>query len=290
MTTSPPFSMLLPVYAGDSPEFFRRAFSSSVEHQTRAPDEVVIIQDGPVSAAIAAVIHDLASGSPVPVLHVVLEENRGLAHALTVGLSHCTHDIVARMDADDVSEPQRFAVQLDVVAQGYELVGSGMTEFSLSDDGTEVLGRRRRPPLRPGDIAKYARFHDPFNHPTVVYSKAAVERAGGYLALGLMEDYWLFARMVAEGARVANVPDALVRYRISSGAYQRRGGLALLSSEWHLQKAFLRSRFTSPLQFVRNVLLRGGYRLVPERIRRVAYRLVVLRPRASTEPRSGAIG
>ncbi|GAB3385049.1 glycosyltransferase [Humibacter soli] len=288
MTSLPRFSLLLPVYGGDSAPFLLRAFRSSVVDQTLRPSEVVLVQDGPVSAPLVSAIAELDRTTPVPLRIVILPENRGLSEALTAGLAECTFETVARMDADDVSEPNRFAVQLELIAQGYELVGSGLNEFTETDDG-ERLGVRRVPPVEPDEIRRYARFHDPFNHPTVVYTKAAVERAGGYQPLGMMEDYWLFARMLAADVPAINTSEALVRYRVSSGAYKRRGGLKLLRSEWMLQRAFVKSGFTSRGQFLRNIVVRGGYRLVPEPVRRRAYRSMIAGERsvadgASTKP------
>lgn len=269
-----PFSLLLPVYAGDRPEHLRRAFTSSVHDQERRPAEVVLVRDGPVPAALEAELAALAAASPVPVRRLDLPSNAGLAAALQAGLAACAHDVVARMDADDVAEPQRFAVQLPVVEAGADIVGSALVEFA--DEGGEVLATRT-PPLTQQAIEHRARFHSPFNHPTVVYRRAAVERAGGYRELPLLEDYWLFARMLASGARAANVAEPLVRYRVGAGAYQRRGGLRLLRSEVALQRHLHAEGFTGRAQMVRNLLVRGGYRLVPVTLRRLAYRRVFAR-------------
>jgi hypothetical protein len=276
------FSLLLPVYRGDRPEFLRRAFRSSVDDQTLRPDEVVVVRDGPVSSDLARTIAELAEASPVPVVTVELERNMGLAYALERGLDACAHDVVARMDADDISLPERFARQLALMSGGLDLVGTGMYEFA--DEVGTIVGRRT-PPVGADAISRYARFHDPFNHPTVVYRRAAVQRAGGYKPLGLMEDYYLFARMIQEGARVQNLPDPLVMYRVSAGAYKRRGGVAQLRAEVRLQREFRRARFTSLAQASRNVLVRGGYRLVPEGIRRVAYRRLITRDRSAPPAR-----
>ncbi len=169
--------------------------------------------------------------------------------------------------------PDRFARQLEAVGTGLDIVGTGMFEFA--DDEDDVLAQRT-PPIGQAAIERYARFHDPFNHPTVVYRKAAVQRAGGYVAVGLMEDYWLFARMLAAGARVGNLPEPLVKYRVGSGAYRRRGGIAQLRAEFRLQRLFRRIGFTTRGQCLRNLLVRGGYRLLPEAVRRTAYRVIVL--------------
>jgi hypothetical protein len=90
-----------------------------------------------------------------------------------------------------------------------------------------------------------------------------------------MEDYWLFARMIATGARVVNRPEALVKYRVGAGAYERRGGLPLLRAELLLQWRLRRTGFTTTVQFLRNCLVRGLYRLVPSALRRPVYRALV---------------
>ncbi|GEL16968.1 glycosyltransferase [Pseudonocardia asaccharolytica] len=267
-----PLSLLLPVWAGDRPDFLADAFRSTVVEQTRRPDQVVIVRDGPVDARLAARIDELAAASPVPVEVVALKRNVGLGPALDAGLGACAHPIVARMDADDISLPHRFAVQLPIIEAGADLVGSGLIEFG--DHSGEELGRRT-PPTDPADIAARARFADPFNHPTVVYRRDLVRAVGGYTDFALMEDYLLWAKLIIAGARVANVGEPLVKYRVGAGAYARRGGLAQLRAELAIQRRFRRLGFTTRAQYVRNVAVRGGYRLVPVGLRRVAYRNLI---------------
>ncbi|GAA4421645.1 glycosyltransferase [Georgenia halophila] len=272
------FSVLMPVYAGDDPEHFRRAVRSATLEQTLRPDQLVVVRDGPVPASLARVIDELAAGGagsaagPVPATVVHLAKNRGLSHALEAGLRACWHDIVARADADDINVPERFSVQVPLVRAGADLVGSAITEF---EEEGGPLGLTRRLPTEPEEIAAVARFRDPFNHPSVVYRRSAVVRAGGYRNLDLMEDYWLFVRMIISGAKVANVPHSLVLYRVGGGAYSRRGGLRLLRSEWHLQRYLHRERFIGGRRLARNLLVRGVYRLVPEAVRKPVYRSVI---------------
>jgi glycosyltransferase involved in cell wall biosynthesis len=265
-------SLLLPVWAGDRPDYLTAAFTSSVQEQTRPPDQVVIVRDGPVAPALAATIDELAATSPVPVEVVTLPRNIGLGPALDAGLAACTHDVVARMDADDLSLPHRFAVQMPIIEAGHDLVGAGLVEFGAH---AEDLVGTRTPPTDAADIAERARFADPFNHPTVVYRREVVRAVGGYTDFALMEDYLLWAKMLVAGARVANVAEPLVRYRVGAGAYARRGGLAQLRAELRLQWKFRRIGFTTWAQFLRNVAVRGAYRLVPERVRRTLYRKVI---------------
>ncbi|GAA0307459.1 glycosyltransferase [Kineococcus aurantiacus] len=271
----PPFSVLLPVWARDDVAQLRRAVASVTAEQTLPPAELVVVRDGPVPTALQVELNVLRHDPPggVPVVVVELPANVGLARALEEGLLRCTHDVVARMDADDVSLPHRFAAQLPLIAAGADLVGAGLLEIGADED--DVLGRRV-PPVGRARIDRAARFQDPFNHPTVVYRRSAVAAAGGYRDLPLMEDYWLFARMILRGARCENLAEPLVKYRVGAqpgeGSYARRGGLALWVSELRLQRHLLGDGFTTPAQFTRNVALRGGYRFLPEGVRTAGYR------------------
>lgn len=268
------FSVLLPVYDGDQVDFFVRAFESVTSEQELPPSEIVIVRDGPVRPELQMAINKVVMGSATPVQLVELPVNGGLANALNIGLEKSKYEIVARADADDISLPNRFKLQIPLVNSGVELVGSAIIEFNSDEHETGIT---RAHPVSHEDIGKAARFYSPFNHPTVVFRKSAVERVGGYQHLDLMEDYLLFARMVNAGISTANLADGLVLYRVGAGAYKRRGGMRLLKSELKLQKTLHQEGFTSTLQFARNIVVRGIYRLVPQSIRRIGYRNILLR-------------
>lgn len=269
----PAFSVLLPVYRGDDASFLRRSLASVTVDQELRPDEVVIVRDGPVPEELEEVLVQAETGSlsgGVPVRVERLKENHGLALALEAGLAVVTHDVVARQDADDISLPSRFASQVPLIAAGYDLVGSALQEF---DDESDTSGMVRVQPADQAAIRRAMTLRDPFHHPTVIYRASVVRAAGGYQHLDLMEDYWLFARVVAGGAPTMNVPEVLVRYRVGAGAYARRGGTRLLRSELELQRRLRDVGVTTRGQHVRNVAIRATYRLVPTRLRQVAYRV-----------------
>lgn len=267
------FSVLLPVYHRDDPAHLRRAVRSVTTDQTLPPTELVVVQDGPVGDELASTLTDLERTSAARVRRVVLKENVGLARALDAGLAECAHDVVARMDADDISLPRRFELQVPLVARGMDLVGSAIQEFEDDENHPGVL---RVPPLDGASIQRAARLRSPFNHPSVVYRRQAVAAAGGYEDLPLLEDYWLFARMLDDGARSMNIEVPLLLYRVGEGAYARRGGRAVLRSEIELQRRLRQIRFTSRSQALRNLAVRGAYRIVPEPARRRLYRALLL--------------
>lgn len=147
-------------------------------------------------------------------------------------------------------------------------MGSALLEF---EDDPQVISRRRAVHTDPAQIQTGARFRQTLNHPSVVFRASAVEAAGGYQDLPSLEDYLLFARMIHAGARVGNVAEPLVLYRVGAGSYARRGGLRLLRSELALQREFRRTGFTTRLQMMRNLVIRGGYRVAPEGLRKAGY-------------------
>ncbi len=277
-----PFTLLLSVYDGDRPDYLRQAFRSAVGGQTLRPAQVVIVRDGAVRDELAQCLDELCAASLVPVTLVPLEHNLGLGPALDRGLAASTFDVVARMDADDIAMPHRFEVEIPLIAEA-DIVGAGLLEF-VGDTG-HIVGQRV-PPTGPEQILRYARMHDPFNHPTVVYRKQAVLAVGGYGDLPLLEDYALFARMLQNGARPVNVAQPLVYYRVGATSFKRRGGTDLLRSELRLQREFRRHGFTSSSEYVRNVMVRGGYRLIPWWARRAVYRPIVAHYTGPAEPDS----
>ncbi|MDO4605983.1 MAG: glycosyltransferase [Bowdeniella nasicola] len=268
----PKFSVLMSAYAGDDPVHLERALVSVSRDQQLAPDQIVLVQDGPVPADLAAVIDRAAEiCAPVPVTPVPLPDNRGLALALRAGMRACEHDVIARADADDICLPERFARQIPLM-EDLDLLGSAIAEFH---DDAAAPGLVRALPETAAEIRAILPLRDPFNHPSVVLRASAAAQAGGYDNLTCMEDYWLFARMVQAGARVANLPDVLVLYRVGDGAYHRRGGWRMLRGEWQLQRAMRQAGMTTPVQYVRNLAVRGGYRLIPAWVRRPLYRVAM---------------
>ncbi|MCS4484039.1 glycosyltransferase [Gleimia sp. 6138-11-ORH1] len=264
------FAVLMSVYASDNPQHFVRALASVTCEQMLKPNQVVLVQDGPVPLELAKQIANASEIAGQPVEIVELPQNVGLAEALDQGLAYCKHELVARADSDDISLPERFKTQIPLM-RDHDLLGAAIAEFET--DETQ-WGMIRRQPETSSEIAEVARLRSPFNHPTVVFRQSAVDIAGGYEPCERLEDYWLFARMIAGGARCANLPTPLVAYRVGAGAYKRRGGIELFVAEIDLQRRLKEMGFTTNLQYLRNLGMRSLYRLVPTGVRKELYRLV----------------
>ena len=257
-----PFSVSMCVYGGDDPAWFAAAVDSVV-NQTVVPDEVVIVVDGPVPSALDAVIRGYESD---PLFKVIrLAENRGHGEARRVGLQHCTHDIVALMDSDDLSRPDRFEKQLAALEDGVAIVGGQITEFIGTPDN--VVGKRIVP-TTDGEIKEYLKKRCPMNQVTVMLRKSAVEQVGGYIDWYCEEDYYLWLRMHLAGMTFANVSDVLVDVRVGADMYRRRGGWRYFKSEAKLQGYMLQHRVIGPVRYLINVNQRLILQvLMPNRLR-----------------------
>ncbi len=232
MKNSMPFSVSMCVYGKDDPAWFAQAVNSILS-QSMPPDEVVLVVDGPVPEELGAVISSYESGETFRVIR--LPENRGHGEARRVGLSHCTYDLVALMDADDIALPDRFEKQLAVFSAdpSLSIVGGKIAEFIDSEDN--VVGCRVVPEKH-DEIVAYMKKRCPFNQMTVMFRKSDVQKAGGYLDWYCDEDYYLWVRMYLAGARFANLSDTLAHVRVGKDMYRRRGGWKYFKSERKLQK------------------------------------------------------
>lgn len=272
MSTQPDIalSVVLPVYAGADPDHFRAALAS-VYAQTLRPVEILVVEDGPLTPAHYDVLAGFAGEQPPP-RRITLPDNRGAAAANQAGLAAASCPWIAKADADDINEPDRFALQAAALsAGGWDLVGTAMTEF---DDGTGTVIGVRSMPEAPADITRAARANNPFNHPTVVYRRDLALAVGGYGPPAHMEDYDLLARMLAAGARATNLPHALVRFRGGDAMLARRRSPGILRSELQMQRNLHEYGLISGPRMALNLALRTTYRLLPTQMLRWANRIL----------------
>ena len=258
------FSVSICVYGGDNPAHFEIAVES-ILHQTVKPSEVVLVVDGPVPARLDEII---SSYEQNPVFKVIrLPENQGHGEARRVGLMNCSHEIVALMDADDVSVSNRFEKQLEVLCadETLSIVGGNIAEFI---DSTDNIVGYRTVPQTDAEIKQYLKKRCPMNQVTVMFRKEDVNAVGGYLDWYCDEDYYLWIRMHLAGMRFANIEEVLVNVRVGREAYQRRGGWKYFKSEAKLQKYMLQNRVIELPTYLVNVVERLIVQiLLPNRLR-----------------------
>ncbi|WP_156906013.1 glycosyltransferase [Agrococcus lahaulensis] len=260
-------SVVMAVYHRVDPEHFARALGSMME-QTLAPDEVVVVEDGPLGPGLLAVLDEFA-GHRVPLVRVALPENRGSAIAAQAGLEVAQYPWIVRMDSDDVAVPERLQVQMDAVRAGdVDVLGAAMEEFDGEED--RVVGTRALP-LEHDEIARYARINSPVNNPTAVIRREHLVAVGGYRPVPLMEDYDVFARLLAHGSRFRNLPQALVRFRAGEAMFDRRSGRGMLRAERMMQRNLVRYGLVSRPRSWGNFVARSAFRALPRTALRRAY-------------------
>ena len=264
------FSVLLSLYYKENPLFLRQSLDS-IFNQTLLPDEVVLVEDGPLTEALYAVVEEYIR--KYPVLNVVpLPENVGLGRALNEGLKHCSHELVARMDTDDIAMPDRFEKQIGYMETHPEcdLLGGQITEFI--DRETNIVCARKVPCTHE-KILMWLKGRSPFNHMSVTMLRSRVIACGNYLDWHFNEDYYLWIRMALGGCRFANLPDTLVNVRVGKEMYWRRGGWQYFKSTSALQKYMLANKVISPFRYLFNVSLKCVVQvLMPNSARQFVYR------------------
>ena len=218
------FSVLMSLYYKEDPAYLRQCMDSLLA-QTVLPEQIVIVKDGPLTASLEAVLEEFTSRAPALYTIVPLEKNVGLGLALAEGMLHCRNELVARMDTDDICRSDRFALQLAEFEKDptLDVCGSHIAEFEGSPQN---IVTRRTVPLTNDAICQYQKRRDGVNHVTVMFKKSKVLEAGNYQSCMLMEDTYLWVRMMLCGAVFCNLDDDLVYVRIGSDMFERRGGLA----------------------------------------------------------------
>lgn len=267
MTTH--FTILLSLYYKESPLYLSESLNS-IFHGNLLSDEVILLKDGQLTERLDRIVEEYRLRYPT--LKVIsLPQNVGLGKALNEGLKHCSYDLVARMDTDDIAKPDRFEKQLAVFKEHPEIdvVGAWIEEFE--GDVSNIKSIRKLPETHE-EIKKFAKKRNPINHPVVMFRKSAVLATGGYKHFPLLEDYYLWIRMLMNGAKFYNIQESLLYFRTSSDMFKRRGGWKYAMNEIRFQQMLEKEHFISYSQFVRNVCIRFVTRIIPNSWRTFIYK------------------
>ena len=266
------FSVLMSVYFKESPSYLEAALSS-VFTQTVMPDEVVLVEDGPLTSELDETINKFEQEYPTILKVVKFETNRGLGKALHDGLLECSNEIVFRMDTDDIAHKDRFEKQLKIFKEkNVDVVGSNITEF---DETMTNITSHRIVPEHDEDIKKMAKSRNPINHVTVAMKKSKVIEAGNYISMYYFEDYYLWIRMMKIGAIFYNVQESLTDVRGGNDMIKRRGGKKYIKPIINFEKAILKLGYISKFEFLKNVLQRVIVSLIPNHFRFFVYKILL---------------
>ncbi|WP_298456438.1 glycosyltransferase [uncultured Prevotella sp.] len=264
------FSVLMSVYIKEKPQFLKESLNS-VFNQTLPPDEVILVEDGPLTDELYSTIKDFTEKHEKLKI-VPLNENHGLGYALNIGLKHCKYNLVARMDSDDICKPYRFEKEITFMHEhkDIDICSSWIDEFE--NDKNNVVSQRRIPETHE-EIIKYAKYRCPVNHPTVVYKRDKIIQLGGYQ--DFPEDYYLWIKMIMNGCKFYNIQESLLFFRFSSDLYKRRGGWKYAKDDIRAQINFYKVGFLNKREFLYNASIRSTVRLIPVHIRAFIYKYML---------------
>lgn len=260
-------SVLISIYNKEQPSYLKEALTSLTK-QTYKASEYVIVKDGPLNNSLEIIIQDFCNENP-NVKVIPLKKNLGLGKALNIGLKYCSYNLIARMDTDDISKPNRFEEQIKVFEANpnIDVCSSWIEEFKGTPNNIISI---KKLPENQQEIIKYAKYRCPINHPSVMYKKDAVIKAGGYE--GFPEDYYLWIKMLMNGSCFYNIQKSLLFFRFNDDVIKRRGGLKYAINDIKAQLFFHKIKFIPFHTLLYNLIIRIIIRLVPSSIRLYFYK------------------
>ena len=260
------YSVLMSLYKKEHPGYLRLALDSMI-NQTVKPDEIILVEDGPLTDELYKVVEEYKDHLTI----VINEKNLGLGLALNEGLKACRNALVARMDTDDISKSDRFEKQLRRFEEKPELVivGSYIDEFVDTPDN--VISQRRVP-TDSQSIYNYAKKRSAFNHPTVMYRRSAVLAEGGYNDLKRNQDVDLFGRMLFKGYKAENIDEALLWFRSSDELAVRRKSWENTKSYIATIKKFWKMGYSSFFDFAMVAIAQTGVFIMPAKLQNWIYK------------------
>ena len=263
------YSVLMSVYYKEKAEYLKAALDS-IWNQTIHTNDFVLVCDGPLNDELDSLIEYMRTVHPE--FHIVrLEKNSGLGNALNIGIKYCKNELIARMDSDDISCPERCEKQLDIFNQNpaIDICSGTILEFHTN---TDTITGKRVLPEHSDQICAFSKKRNPFNHPAVMFKKSAVEAAGGYNeTYHLFEDYYLWIRMLMAGAIGYNIQEPILYMRSPEDLYMRRGGAAYASDMLMFHKWIRSCGWSTALDYATGALPHAAICILPNFIRKAIY-------------------
>lgn len=238
------FSVLMSLYNKENPVFLDKCLES-LFNQTLKANEIVMVFDGPISNDLLEVV--MKWKKKLPIVEFPLEFNVGLGKALNYGLLKCSHELVARMDTDDICLPHRFERQILEFKTDSSLDICGSNIIEIEPISLKRICERKVYSTHSKILSDLV-WRNPFNHMTVMFKRSSVIDVGSYIDLPWMEDWYLWLRLLSSGYKASNIDSALVLARTGDNMITRRTGLNYIKSEWVMTKYKVSSKqFSLPV-------------------------------------------
>ena len=269
----PAFSVLMSVYKKENPKFLNQALRS-IEDQTVLPTEIVLIEDGPIHTELQEVINEHRAKFVNDFKVIKTIRNQGLGASLRLGTKFISTNWIARMDSDDISVHNRFELQLNEIVKEPDLalIGGQIQEFA--GDIINIVGCRKVPTSN-SLIRQFIKWRSPFNHPTVIINKNILDKVGGYIPYGNLEDYFLWSRIIVNDYKVKNIKNSVVYMRVDEGMYSRRGKSSNIKYIYKLRKFLWKKKIISFNEKIMGDFMMTINIIIPSKIRKIIYQKVL---------------
>ncbi len=263
------FSVLMSVYKKDKPEYVKIAIDS-ILNQTLKPNQYVIMIDGPISDKLREMLLKYENQHDIIDLHF-RDKNLGLGLTLNEGINYCKYGYIARMDADDAALPTRFEKQIHYLEKHPEIdvIGTNMYEY---DEEMENIISQKVVPENDKELKEYVKYRNPINHPTVIFKKDKVQKVGSYEDYPLFEDYYLWAKMIANNCTFYNIQKPLYNFRGGNSMYERRGGKKYLKCIKKFEIGLLALGIINKSEYRKNIIKRYIGAVLPNKFRGKLYK------------------
>ncbi|SHK70067.1 Glycosyl transferase family 2 [Fibrobacter intestinalis] len=271
MKKYPPYSVLLSVYNKENPDYLEESLNC-VFSQNIFPDEVILIEDGNLTDGLYAVINRYKEKFPKTLKIFPFKNNRGLGLCLRDGVTFCENELIARMDSDDICSTNRLEKQLEKFLEDPNLDVVGCWEYEFWNTKEKPFACHKVPEYHT-EIFKFMKKRCALLHPTVVFKKTAVMRAGNYRSCYLFEDYDLFCRMLISGSKTYNIQQALYSLRVNPELFRRRGGLKYAKTLLGFKFGLYRKGFISLGNFMIGGFGHAAVCLLPNSLRVLFYKI-----------------
>lgn len=267
------YSVLMSVYFKEKPEYLKISIESMM-NQTVPTNDFVLVCDGPLTPELDTVISSMQQKYSDILRVIRLKENRGLGHALQVGVCECNNDLIARMDSDDISRPYRCEKELEIFKFHPELsiVGGIIEEFSTTPD---IVDARRTVPEYNEEIINFSKIRNPFNHPSVMYRKQDVLKAGNYSDIRYIQDYYLWIDMLILGMKGYNIQEPLVWMRADNNLFKRRSGKLYGKIQINLFKKMRNANYITYRQYMKSIIIRSCSAAMPNWLRQFMFKKIL---------------
>lgn len=214
-------SVLMATYSQMKAEYLSQAFDSIWTKQTLRPDQIVLVEDGPLSQEQESLITDWKERLGDKMVICKNAENMGLTKSLNVGLKQVTSDLIARVDSDDISAPDRFRLQHDYLMAHPEIDILGGSSQEFNDDNSCICVRTY--PKSNEEVRKYILKASPLAHPSVMMRSRIFREGLKYdERYRTSQDIALWYDALLAGYKISNLSETVLYFRRSKGVMKRR--------------------------------------------------------------------